>query len=131
MKRRPTVTQLVDFSKCEKLGALKLLGKEQLNARRQAATARGDAVHRQRELQTSIDGRCFVASFAFGADAPRVAALRSYRDEVLGASFAGRGVIRVYYALSPLLVAALRLHPKGRVLARLMVMKACAYLGVQ
>jgi len=47
------------------------------------------------------DRRCFVASAAFGPDAPETSALRSFRDRRLLPSAVGRGFVAVYYRLSP------------------------------
>lgn len=49
---------------------------------------------------------CYVASCVYGSyDCPQVWTLRRYRDEYLERSIAGRVFIRIYYTLSPIIVA--------------------------
>lgn len=119
--RRATVTQLVDFAKCEKFGILKLSRAETLNAQRQALVDHGANEHARMERAASVDGRCFVASFAFGVDAPQTQRLRTFRDEKLLCSSVGRCMIRIYYALSPWAVIVLRRHVWGLDIARALV----------
>lgn len=48
---------------------------------------------------------CYIATAVYGSyDCPEVWTLRRYRDSALSASWYGRGFIRLYYAVSPLLV---------------------------
>ena len=50
-------------------------------------------------------GGCYVATCVYGSyDCPQVWTLRRYRDETLGATWYGRLFIRIYYAVSPVLV---------------------------
>lgn len=119
--RRVTVTQLVDFSKCEKLGVLKLTQKEAVNAARGRAIDAGVAAHGRLERQAVVDGRCFVASYAFGCDAPETNALRSHRDRSWLGTAPGRLGAAAYYRLSPPAVGLLRRMPGGRALARFLV----------
>jgi hypothetical protein len=45
------------------------------------------------------DSGCYVATYAYAsADAPQVAALRQFRDDVLMKGLAGRLFVRAYYA---------------------------------
>ena len=45
---------------------------------------------------------CFIATAAHGdPEAPEVRVLRRWRDECLAGNFAGRQVVKAYYALSP------------------------------
>ena len=46
-----------------------------------------------RVLWVTAPGYCFVATVAFGADAPELDVLRGFRDGVLACSFAGRAFI--------------------------------------
>lgn len=119
--KRPSVTQLVDFAKCEKLAILKISHKESLGAQRRQAVDEGIRAHDRLERQAVIDGRCFVASYAYGGDSPEAAELRKYRDVQLKKTFSGRMFIRAYYALSPWAVAACRRVPAGKAAARLVV----------
>ena len=71
--------------------------------------ARGHSEHerfnqRIKAAQANRDPRCFVASQVYGANDPRTEELRGWRDEVLMKHDFGRGLVRVYYALSPSLV---------------------------
>jgi diacylglycerol kinase family enzyme len=116
--RRPSVTQLVDFSKCEKLAILKRSRAETLDSTRRAAVERGEREHLRLERQGVVDGRCFVASFAYGSDAEQVHALRAWRDKSLKPTKFGRVAIAIYYAASPWAVRALSKIPKGQKLAR-------------
>lgn len=48
---------------------------------------------------------CYVATAVYGSyDCPEVWTLRRYRDYHLGNSFFGRMFIRIYYAISPIIV---------------------------
>jgi hypothetical protein len=44
---------------------------------------------------------CFVATAAYGARDPHVIVLGAYRDLILGKTFVGRSVVRLYYLASP------------------------------
>lgn len=51
-------------------------------------------------------GGCYVATAVYGSyDCPQVWVLRRYRDYTLANSWAGRGFIHLYYAVSPTLVS--------------------------
>jgi hypothetical protein len=120
--RRPTVTQLVDFDKCEKLGILKISRKEALNDKRQREINRGLMVHSKMESARSIDGRCFVATFAFNdSNAPEVVYLRGFRDDVLLNFGVGKLLVARYYEWAPFMIRVLSVVPSGRSLARLSV----------
>ena len=48
---------------------------------------------------------CYVATAVYGSyDCPQVWVLRRYRDYTLSESFWGRMFIRIYYAVSPIIV---------------------------
>ena len=54
---------------------------------------------------SSGSGGCYVATAVYGSyDCPQVWTLRRYRDDTLAATWYGRMFIRVYYAVSPVLV---------------------------
>ncbi len=57
------------------------------------------------------DRRCFIASTVYGSDAPETQALRAWRDRVLLRSALGRGLVRLYYALSPQVAAFVGRRP--------------------
>lgn len=46
-------------------------------------------------------GKCFVATVAFGENAPELDVLRAFRDQVLSGSRAGRAFIEWYYRTGP------------------------------
>lgn len=53
----------------------------------------------------SSSGGCYVATSIYGSyDCPQVWTLRRYRDDMLAASWYGRAFIRIYYAVSPIVV---------------------------
>lgn len=53
-------------------------------------------------------GGCYVATCVYGSyDCPQVWTLRRYRDDRLGATRQGRMFIRIYYAVSPIVVKLL------------------------
>jgi hypothetical protein len=56
-------------------------------------------------------GGCFVATVAFGEDAPELHAFRAYRDRVLLRSRAGRLFVRAYYGYGPALARELKARP--------------------
>jgi len=58
-----------------------------------------------RVLWLNTTGPCFVATVVFGEDAPQVASLRRFRDEVLMRRPAGRRFVRWYYAHGSTLAA--------------------------
>lgn len=50
-------------------------------------------------------GYCYIATAVYGSyDCPQVWTLRRYRDDTLAKTWYGRGFIRAYYAVSPILV---------------------------
>lgn len=60
----------------------------------------------QRKSAAGKKRGCYIATCVYGSyDCPQVWTLRRYRDGVLASRWYGRGFIRVYYAISPLLVA--------------------------
>lgn len=58
-----------------------------------------------REILSPQDKRCFVASYALGAEHPDTQKLRDWRDERLMCSAPGRVLVRGYYWASPKLIA--------------------------
>jgi len=62
-----------------------------------------------------VDGFCVVATAAYGAPwAPRVYALRLFRDQYLLSNPLGRGFVALYYEHGPLLARAIADSPWGR-----------------
>ena len=57
------------------------------------------------QVHNNKRGGCYIATCVYGSyDCPEVWTLRRFRDQMLRHSFAGRVFIKVYYALSPILV---------------------------
>lgn len=68
---------------------------------------------------------CFIATACYGDyDAPEVKVLRLYRDQVMAGSRIGRTTIRLYYALSPGLAAAIRRSPRAQHFSRTYILNA-------
>lgn len=56
------------------------------------------------EIPTKVGG-CYIASCVYGSyDCPQVWTLRRFRDETLNSTWYGRSFIRVYYAISPVII---------------------------
>ena len=64
-----------------------------------------------RVLWVTAPGRCFVATVAFGEDAPELDTLRAFRDQVLATSAPGRAFIAWYYRRGPALADFVSEHP--------------------
>jgi len=63
-------------------------------------------------ISSEKSSQCFVATAVYeDANHPDLVTLRSYRDTTLRANLPGRVFIRVYYAIGPLLAAAIRPFP--------------------
>lgn len=68
------------------------------------------------------DSRCYVASYAFGADHPVTQSLRDWRDQRLLTMLGGRILVQAYYAVSPAWVCLCRRYPKVSRASKAMVM---------
>ena len=66
-----------------------------------------------RLLWVQRTGACFVATVAFGEDAPELLAFRRVRDTVLLPTALGRAFVRGYYAHGPLAAVWLSEHPNA------------------
>lgn len=55
-------------------------------------------------MKKAADSRCFIASHVYGIDADETNELRGWRDRHLMSSMFGRGLVRAYYFVSPLLL---------------------------
>ena len=59
----------------------------------------------KRILRSGRGGGCYIATAVYGSyDCPQVWTLRRYRDDSLTKSRGGRLFIRIYYAISPIMV---------------------------
>ena len=120
--RRISVTALCNASKCERQALLKIRtqGERQtLAAKKQIAA--GIHQHAQFSQEDLGGSRCFIASFAFGSDAPETQHLRHWRDSVLLGHPLGRIFTQSYYRFSPLLIRLIRPIPFSRQLARFLL----------
>ena len=84
---------------------------------------------RQRQQQQAQDARCFVATCVFGHQAPETVWLRNWRDRVLAPNPIGRIAISVYYTVSPLLVHAIKGHPKTIVITQKLMRRFMSAVG--
>mgnify|MGYP006892259313 CR=1 FL=1 len=84
----------------------------------EASVARAAGTEAHAELNAAVDRRCYIATCAFGDDDRRTWNLRTYRDEVLAKSIAGRVLINLYYMTSPHLVVVAERSPPFRRLVR-------------
>jgi hypothetical protein len=57
---------------------------------------------------------CFLATAAFGEDAPELDAFRAFRDRRLMVSRSGRWLVRLYYRVSPPLASVVARRPRLR-----------------
>ncbi|MCI0572759.1 MAG: hypothetical protein L0Y66_18565 [Myxococcaceae bacterium] len=71
-----------------------------------------------RILWVTRPGACFVATAAFGEDAPELAAFRRFRDEVLWPRAWGRAAVRLYYRAGPTLAGVVVARPVLRTSVR-------------
>lgn len=85
----------------------------------------GVVAHSRMERRVQ-DKRCFVASWACGPEHMATQQLRAFRDRTLMSSAIGRGLIQVYYALSPALITLLRHVPGAQTVAQWCVIRLAA-----
>ena len=116
--RHVTATELAECCVCEQRVVFDhLRGKRRTEACRRLMRA-GSAAHEElhREAMGELgaaggDARCFVATALWGAADPRTQVLREWRNRWLLQRRWGRAASRLYYRLSPLLVAVMRGAP--------------------
>ncbi|QXP89497.1 CFI-box-CTERM domain-containing protein [Methylococcus capsulatus] len=114
---RPTVSRVASIFFCERKAVFDSVFGEIKTPETLRQAELGEAEHARFEREgaaaierASRDERCFIATAVFGAGAPETRSLRDFRDRALMPSPAGRLFVRTYYALSPLIVPALRKH---------------------
>ena len=72
----------------------------------QEAEKKAEQYRKQDEEAKRRQNGCYIATSVYGSyDCPQVWTLRRYRDECLAKSFLGRAFVRIYYWISPRLVA--------------------------
>lgn len=123
----PSSSDLASLVKCEvEFVHERNTGQERVDAETRMKSARGQREHDRTQARMeafhnrapATDGRCFVASAAFGESAPETNVLRSYRDRVLMPSKVGRKVVEMYYQVSPPLAEFVARNPTAQVATR-------------
>ena len=71
-----------------------------------------------RTLWRRRTGPCWIATQAYGEDAPELDVLRTFRDEVLLPTRMGRAAVACYDRSSPWMVRWLEHRPRTRALVR-------------
>lgn len=66
---------------------------------------------RELEQAETLKPGCVIKRYVYEPNAPEVYALRTFRDNRLASSLLGRFAVEAYYAVSPVIVAYLELHP--------------------
>jgi hypothetical protein len=74
---------------------------------------------------------CILASAIFGEEALEVNALRNWRDQSLSHNIWGRGFIRVYYQMGPIVLPAIKRSPQLQAGVKLLVNKILRHLANQ
>ena len=113
-----SVTELAKMGKCETMA---LLDNKLGRAAPEAVAARakeGVAAHAKYEMKNKGDSRCFIASWALGAEAEETYSLRRWRDDVLMKTGIGRALVRTYYLMSPACIAIMSKIPFAKRLNR-------------
>ena len=65
-------------------------------------------IHDHPDWPLGYQKSCYIATYVYGSyDSPEVCILRRYRDNTLSESSMGRFFIRMYYTLSPVIIALL------------------------
>lgn len=94
--------------------------------------ARNPTVIKQFIKQANLEkGRCFIATASFhSAAAPEVQILRRFRDQKLSKTKWGRGLIHIYYLISPPLANWLYEAPRSRRFSRWLIRKSLLWLPI-
>lgn len=141
MSKYTSISKIIKTTYCEqqvvfdaKYGTKKDLSDQaqrQLNQKAEQGTALHAALEAQgrRTLKQQQDARCFVATCVFGHQAPETVWLRNWRDRVLAPNPIGRIAISVYYKVSPLLVHAIKGHPKIIVVTQKLIHRFMSAVG--
>jgi hypothetical protein len=126
MTKRLTVSDLVAAERCEAQFVFDRRFGNKRSADWRARAAIGRAAHAAYEVKAGLglgprDQRCFIATAAFGEDAPETNALRAFRDETLTGSPAGRFLMDFYYRLSPFVAQLIRRSTRLAALSRIVL----------
>jgi hypothetical protein len=126
MKRRAeashiTASELADCSLCEQRFLFDIARGHRRSAASRRAMAAGTQTHAAlhgaalREIaRAGTDGRCCIAMALWGPIDTRTHRLRDWRDQYLMVHLWGRTVARMYYAVSPSVIAMLAGRPRLR-----------------
>jgi hypothetical protein len=74
-------------------------------------------------------GGCFLATAAFGEDAPELETFRAFRDRTLMPTRTGRALVRFYYAVGPALAGTVSRSPALREFVRARLTRVHAHLA--
>ncbi len=109
--KKTRISELADVATCQRRVYLRAKYGEKETAAQGVARQRGIELHDRAERQSrpddhSQDKRCYIATAVYGAEAWQTQALRDFRDTSLMSSMVGKGVVWIYYRLSPPLARA-------------------------
>lgn len=94
-----------------------------------AATERYPKAELRKVEVTQHHAACFITTATAGSGAT-LDALRGFRDDALASNPVGRGLVGLYYAVSPPVAATLERHPRSRTaLAVRRLVERCAELA--
>lgn len=127
-ERTVSATQLAEMGYCEQRMLLAHRLGERTTPAQTRARARGEEAHQRYAEQGAAakDGRCFIATCVFGADAQETRRLRAFRNMVLLPNWWGRCLVAVYYCAAPFVCILLEGCPAGQAWARGMLRKLLA-----
>lgn len=97
--------------------------------RREGIKAHAQFHQDSQRMPATQDRRCFVATAAFGADAPETVALRAFRDRTLVKTTLGRTFIKFYYSTSPALCDALSQRNRAMLVVRAVLRQVVRLVG--
>jgi hypothetical protein len=136
MTKRLTVSDLVAAERCEAQFVFDRRYGTTRSADWRARAAKGRAAHAAYQVKAGLglgprDQRCFIATAAFGENAPETDALRAFRDETLAGSPVGRFLIAFYYRVSPVIARLVEPSPLLRLLSQVILRRLIAMLEIQ
>ena len=115
MSKKRAIVSASDIGKAAYCPHSLSLGKRSARESDESVRAKDRGVELHEDLTSKVlgseDRRCYVATYAFGADHPVTSDLRAWRDRELMPSFLGRVLVGAYYVLSPWLVGACKRWP--------------------
>lgn len=116
-----TASELADCSVCEQRFLFDIARGHRRSAASRRSMATGTRTHAALHSaalleisQSGTNGRCCIALALWGESDPRTRRLRAWRDQCLMVRGWGRMAVRMYYAVSPDVVALLAGRPRLR-----------------